>query len=405
MKARLLTALLLIFSAYMAAQPKCVSQKYNQQRSLKNTTLKGYYPYTDIVQESISTDGSTAPANTVIRIPVVIHNLYHTPAEKITDIEVAQQLQTLNDCFRKRNNDTANTPVYFKGIAADVEIEFVLATSDPRRRYTTGIVKKYTPVKAWEYSDNMKSALFMGADAWDGSKYLNIWVCNLSDYAGYSSLPGEDISKDGIVLSHSVFGANQKTLVHEAGHWLNLQHLWGDDYCGDDGVSDTPKQADYTMGCPTGVRITCTNGPTGDMYMNYMDFTSDACTNMFTKGQKNRMRALFVQGGPRNTLLSSTGLSAPLILEIPLPEEDPKWLQPAIYPIPATSAITLDISYDVRWMGKTIFISNQQGQMVMNVTITSKIQSIDITRLQPGMYFLAAKKDDGESIKQKFIKM
>ncbi len=98
-------------------------------------------------------------------------------------------------------------------------------------------------------------------------------------------------------------------------------------------------------------------------------------------------------------------MDAPLIFEIPVPEEDPKWLQPRLYPVPATTQLTLDLSYDVRWVGKSIQITNLQGQTIMVVTITSKIQQIDISRLQPGMYFLAAKKGDGESIKQKFIKL
>ena len=156
---------------------------------------------------------------------------------------------------------------------------------------------------------------------------------------------------------------------------------------------------------PFRIRITCGNGPTGDMYMNYMDFTSDACTNLFTNGQKARMRALFAPGGARNGILSSTGLNAPLIFESPLPDDSPKWLHPQLYPNPATNEIILDLAYDIRWIGKTIFVTDLLGQSVMNVPITSKNQHIDISRLQPGMYFLAAKKDDGESMKMKFIKL
>jgi Secretion system C-terminal sorting domain len=114
---------------------------------------------------------------------------------------------------------------------------------------------------------------------------------------------------------------------------------------------------------------------------------------------------LFVTGGLRNSFLFSKGLDAPLIFEIPVPEEDPKWLHPRLYPVPATTQLTLDLSYDVRWVGKTILVTNLQGQTIMVVTITSKIQLIDISRLQPGIYFLAAKKGDRESIKQKFIKL
>jgi len=180
--------------------------------------------------------------------------------------------------------------------------------------------------------------------------------------------------------------------------------LWGDQYCGDDGVADTPKQAGFNIECPNVINVTCDNGPYGDMYMNYMDLTNDGCMNMFTLGQKARMRALFAPGGARNKLLISTGLNPPLINAIPLPEEDPRWLHPQLYPNPASSQLTLDFAYDIRWIGKTVRILNLQGQTLMTVVITAKAQRIDITKLQAGMFFLAAKKDDGESLKLKFIK-
>jgi hypothetical protein len=139
--------------------------------------------------------------------------------------------------------------------------------------------------------------------------------------------------------------------------------------------------------------------------MNYMDFTSDACTNLFTKDQKARMMALFAPGGVRYSLLASTGLSTPLIFESPLPDESPKWLHPQMYPNPATTRLILDLAYDIRWIGKTIFVTNLQGQTVISVVITSKNLQIDISRLQSGIYFLAAKKDDGESMKVRFMKL
>src|ERR1043165_4981181 len=98
-----------------------------------------------------------------------------------------------------------------------------------------------------------------------------------------------------------------RTAVHEVGHWLGLKHIWGDAACGDDLVEDTPPQGWYTQGCPTGFHSSCNNGVMGDMYMNYMDYTSDACMNLFTAGQKQRMRALFATGGARASLLQSKG--------------------------------------------------------------------------------------------------
>jgi len=127
--------------------------------------------------------------------------------------------------------------------------------------------------------------------------------------------------------------------------------------------------------------------------------------NLFTKGQKARMQAVFAPGAARNSLLSSAGLDKPLIYESALPEEDPRWLQVKMYPNPVTTTLYIDFSYDVRWLGKTIFISNLVGQSVNNVTISSKIQAIDVTNFKPGIYFLAAKNDQGVSMKLKFIKL
>lgn len=407
------TFFIIAFTSQLTAQQKCSSYSYQQEQLKDNPSLMNRIQAIEIfTKQQLDNIITSRTEGTVIKIPVVVHILYHTPAEKINDAQVVSQIDALNKYFRRRNADTMNTPVHFRQLAADCEIEFQLAKSDPRKRSTSGIVRKYTPIAKWKADDMMKFSSQMGDDAWDAKSYLNIWVCNLEKFAGYASMPGDDEKKDGLVISYSAFGTGSatsgydmgKTAVHEAGHWLNLKHLWGDENCGDDGVSDTPKQASYTIGCPTTVRMTCSNGPYGDMYMNYMDFTSDACINMFTLGQKGRMRSLFAANGPRNSLLISKGLDAPLIFESPLPQEDPKWLHPQLYPNPASNEISLDLAYDLRWLGKTIFVTNLQGQNIMNVSITSKNMKIDISRLQAGMYFIAAKKDDGESMKQKFIK-
>ncbi|MBL7749402.1 MAG: T9SS type A sorting domain-containing protein [Chitinophagaceae bacterium] len=410
-----LILLALAFTVQLFSQEPCNSFSYQQAELAKDPVLSARIRSVEnFIQQQSASRVTSRLDGVVIKIPVVVHILYHSPQEKITDAQVVSQIAALNKYFRRRNTDTASAPTHFRALAADCEIEFHLATSDPRRRSTSGITRKYTPVTKWGADDKMKFAAEMGADAWDTKSYLNIWVCNLDKFAGYATLPGTDEKKDGLVINYTAFGTNNgssvfslgKTAVHEAGHWLNLRHLWGDEYCGDDGVNDTPKQASYTSGCPSVVRITCGNGPHGDMYMNYMDFTNESCTNMFTEGQKARMRALFENGGPRQSLLSSKGLDLPLFSSIPLPEEpDPKWLRPNLYPNPASTELMLDLSYDIRWIGKTIFVTNMQGQLVMNVSISSKNQRIDVSRLQAGVYFIAAKKDDGESMKLKFVKL
>jgi hypothetical protein len=398
-------------------QERCYTYSYQQEQLRNNAALAEKMNAIEaFTKQHISTSANNITnriEGNIIKIPVVVHVLYHTQSEKISDAQVQKQLDVLNSCFRHRNADSVKTPAYFKPLAADVEIEFQLARSDTRSRSTTGIIKKYTPITKWVMDDKMKFSGNMGDDAWDSKSYLNIWICNLDKLAGYSSLPGGDPAKDGLVIDFGALAAIHggsgydlgKTAVHEVGHWLGLKHLWGDENCGDDGVNDTPKQASYTGGCPSTIRITCNNGPHGDMYMNYMDFTNDECINLFTLGQKARMRAIFEPGGPRNTILSSKGLDQPLIFESPLPESDPQWLHPQLYPNPAISVFTLDLSYDPRWIGKVIQVMNLQGQTVMQVQITSKTQQVGINKLQAGVYFLAAKKDDGESIKLRFVKL
>lgn len=403
-----LVAALLFQFQFLSAQERCSTVSYMEACLSKDPALA--IRIKEAEQKKINSASRIFTG--VVKIPVVVHNLYHLPEEKISDVQVLSQIEALNTYFRKRNADTAGIPSYFRSLAADCEIEFQLAISDPRKRSTSGIIRKYTPVTSWGPDDKMKFSTEMGDDAWDSKSYLNIWVCNMDKYAGYAAVPGSEAAKDGIVISYKSFGVTSsgsygmgKTAVHEVAHWLGLKHIWGDAYCGDDGIDDTPKQASYTTGCPSAIRITCGNAPYGDMYMNFMDLTNDLCLKMFTTGQKEKMRSFFEPGGVRESLLYSKGLNMPLISEIPVPTEDPKWLEPKIYPNPATNELKLDLAYDIRWIGEKIFVTNIVGQNIINLIVTSKSQTIDISKLQPGTYFLAAKRTDGLSMKLKFVKL
>lgn len=416
MKGLLTLVALLFLSAKAFTQKGCATYSIYQKEIINDPAFK-------TAQESIEeftkkfTDRSAYQARittaAVIRIPVVVHVLYHFPSQKISDDIIREQINVLNADYRRKNGDTSLTPVWFRGVAADCEIEFQLATSDPRRFSTSGIVKKYTPITEWKSDDKMKFNSEMGDDAWDTKSYFNIWVCSLGDLAGYATLPGGDILKDGIVIDFGAFGVSSnvsayglgRTAVHETGHWLNLKHIWGDSDCGDDSVEDTPKQETYSVECPTGIHKSCNNGPNGDMYMNYMDLTPDQCMNLFTLGQKTRMRALFADGGVRASILTSVGLSAPLYTPAPIGLPDPKWLFTSIYPNPVTDKLNINVEYDIRWLGKVITVNNLSGQAVMYIKINSAAMQADMTTLRPGVYFLTARKDDGEVIRHKFIKM
>tara|TARA_B100001142_G_scaffold163489_1_gene163542 strand:+ start:7013 stop:9688 length:2676 start_codon:yes stop_codon:yes gene_type:complete len=266
-------------------------------------------------------------SKSVITIPVVVHVIYKTSSQNISDAQVFSQMDILNEDFRKNNSDASSVPSAFASVAADSEIEFCLAVRDPNGNPTTGITRTYTSNSSFSGYTSMKYSSNGGQDAWNTSDYLNIWVCNLaSGLLGFATFPGGNSSTDGVVCDYEYFGDMGtatypynlgRTATHEVGHYLNLYHIWGDSYCGNDQVSDTPKHEEANYGCPSFPHASSCSGTgsSGEMFMNYMDYTNDACMFMFSTGQKNRMRATL--NGSRSSLLSSLGcqvISPPIIV-------------------------------------------------------------------------------------------
>ncbi len=258
----------------------------------------------------------------VVKIPVVVHVVYNTPDQNISDAQIQSQIRILNEDYRKLNTDVTAVPSVFQPLAADAKIEFALACKAPGGGTTNGIIRKSTPVAGFSPNDAVKFSRDGGSDAWPRDTYLNIWVCNLTGgVLGYAQFPGGPADTDGVVIDSTAFGDTGtaaspfnkgRTATHEIGHWLNLRHIWGDDcpsgdQCsGSDLVADTPNQECMNYGCPTFPHVSCSNGPNGDMFMNYMDYTDDACMVMFTHGQSARMDAAI--SGPRSAIMSSDGL-------------------------------------------------------------------------------------------------
>jgi hypothetical protein len=260
----------------------------------------------------------------LVTIPVVVHVVYNTTAENISDAQIQSQITVLNQDFRRLNADVANTPSAFSGLVGDANIEFCLATTDPNGNPTNGVLRVPTSATSFSTNNTVKSSTSGGSNAWNASRYLNMWVCDISgSILGYAQFPGGSASTDGVVIDYQYFGTNGtatapfnkgRTATHEVGHWLNLFHIWGDDgtgCTGSDQVTDTPNAAGSNVGCPAFPRVTCSNGPNGDMFMNYMDYTDDACMYMFSNGQVARMQALFATGGARASLLTSNGCGTP----------------------------------------------------------------------------------------------
>lgn len=270
----------------------------------------------------------------ILVIPVVVHVVYSNDAEYINYDQIKKQIEVLNQDYRRLNWDTALTPAGFKSVASDVGIEFRLAQKDPSGKPTVGVT--FTKTKMLSFSDGdegIKSTEMGGSDPWDPNKYLNIWVGDLTSgssrllgYVPYPNLAGTNI--DGVAISYTAFSTYGtslnsrynlgRTVTHEVGHWLDLLHLWGlsaEGSCDTDYVDDTPSQRNETssaLNCPVypyKPADNCNNDSRGRMFSNYMDYTRDACMNMFSKGQAQKMLSFLTAQRP--SILTSNVLSSP----------------------------------------------------------------------------------------------
>lgn len=308
---QLLLFICLIGVGSITAQRDCGTMQHYQEQLLQNPDLlNNQQSIEKHTNKWIQNYGGDNKDGAIVTIPVVVHVVYNNNTENISDAQINSQMQILNDDFRRLNSDADGT----WSQAADTEIEFCLATQDPNGNATSGITRTSTSVSSFSTNDSVKFDSSGGKDAWPAADYLNIWVCDISGgILGYAQFPGGPASTDGVVNDYAYFGDIGtatapfdlgRTCTHEVGHYLNLRHIWGDGGCNvDDFVSDTPTSDASNGGCNTG-HVSCGSV---DMVQNYMDYSDDACMNLFTAGQRDRMQALFGSGGSRVSLLSSNG--------------------------------------------------------------------------------------------------
>lgn len=292
-------------------------------------------------QKTARTSSKTA-APTIITIPVVVHVIYNGQAigtaPNITDAQVESQITVLNQDFRKMLGTPGGEST--NPVAADIEIEFVLAKVDPNGNPTNGIDRVNMCQPSWsrtEIDETVKPATI-----WDPTQYMNMWSVQFakSSLLGYAQFPdasgltglsdsGGNANTDGVVSNYNAFGSKDydlnntfllqstydkgRTMTHEVGHWLGLKHIWGDggsrdtntkncnasDYC-----DDTPQAGWENYDCVTSDSCPLVAG--NDMIENYMDYTNDDCMNIFTLNQKDRIMTVMANSPRRNSLKTST---------------------------------------------------------------------------------------------------
>ncbi len=292
-----------------AISQRCASQEVLEQQLAADPTLRQRMLDIEATTQKILKNKSQyrlLSDGVTIEIPVIVHVIYKTAQENISDAQIESQIDVLTEDFTNANADRVNVPSHFKDEQTNVQIKFVLDR----------VVRKSSTKKSWSTNDDMKFTSKGGSNVIEPQKYLNIWVVNKmqsygSTILGYAQFPGGNWATDGVVIGYNFFGRagtlsapydKGRTATHEVGHWMNLRHIWGDATCGNDFVDDTPQHNTSNGGCPSIThRSTCAGAPL-EMWMNYMDYTYDQCMYMFTNGQKDRMRTVFAAGGFRNAL-------------------------------------------------------------------------------------------------------
>ena len=245
------------------------------------------------------TMASARIVNGRIEIPVVVNVLYRTTTENISLAQIQSQIDVLNKDFNAANSDFNQVPSLFAGVKANVGISFVLEA----------VYRKATTKTSWGTNDAMKIASQGGIAPTSPTTKMNLWACTIGGgILGYAQFPGGSSSTDGVVIDSKYLGNTGtavypfnlgRTATHEVGHWMNLRHIWGDATCGSDLVSDTPTHNAANSGVPAYPHYSTCSGNPVEMTMNYMDYTDDRGMYMFSTGQKTRMNAIFLSGGPR----------------------------------------------------------------------------------------------------------
>ncbi len=331
-------------------------------------------------------------SRSLITIPVVVHVVWNKEEENISDEQILSQIEVLNQDFQAQNGEVGTVPSNFSDRLANVEFEFCLATTDPRGNTTNGIERVFTSISNIGSNEaRLKYATRGGTDAWDTERYLNFWVAKRGDgILGQATNPDElPTEEQGLIIDYRAFGTLGiaaenapyhlgRTATHELGHYFGLQHLWGSERsCStDDGLEDTPPQSEtYANECPNSPMLSCGNS---DMYMNFLNYSDDACMAMFTEQQKALMWATLNEF--RAGLLTSEGCNTSVAVEKTPIEQLMK-----IYPNPAYDKIWLEFPSDIRFPN-TVFIYNSIGKLEQSLTLASNIACLNTQAFPTGVY-------------------
>lgn len=326
----ILFSILLMNFYSLKAQERCAVPKLLEEREKKYPTLnaQNFEKWIDVKQSS-KRNTSQRNAKVILQVPVVFHIIHNGEpigtGSNVLKSRIDRQLEILNEDFNRLNEDSIETLEEFQGSAASFEIEFIYAKQSPDGFETNGIVR--VPGSQASYSYQEREVL-SSESYWPSEDYLNIWVADLAGGSlGWAEFPVSNLEGleeasnnrliDGVTVDYVFLGENPdspsfeskgRTVTHEMGHFFGLRHIWGDGGCSvDDFCEDTPLASSSSTGCNL-TKATCESL---DMVQNFMDYSDDACMNIFTNDQKTRVRTVIENSPRRQSLTESNGLEAP----------------------------------------------------------------------------------------------
>jgi len=333
-----------MYKQYLLAHPEIA--QYQEQ--IEQQTIQYYKKHPGQLGHFARTTG--ANDTVYYDIPVVVHVMhdYGIELSYLTDNFIYNMISTMNIVYSGLNTDLSEViPPFQKYIGSSV-IRFHLATIDPNGNPTIGITHHRTYLTYG--GDDMAKM-----DQWAPQSYYNIWFENVigagsapgSIILAYSNFPAAAAAypfNDGVISRYNADQYSNYTIEHETGHYFNLLHPWNNNgagegvcggpnpstgvmrvYCGDDYVDDTPPTYGhpstcplYDTGCAENYFVIYTDIYGNDSLVNYPDTTNtqnimdySACTDMFTKGQVQRMYAALNSSiGYRNNLYDTANLIA-----------------------------------------------------------------------------------------------
>ena len=376
--------------------------------SQRCATIAPGYEFEEWIKKNINTFSSKGMMQQ-FTIPVIIHVIHDGEIEgtgsNISDLQITSQIQVLDEDYNAENLDISNVPAEWKDRIANCNINFELAAADPSGNLLTepGIDRINRNSRGFNsppYDRTYFDASIKPATIWDYNKYLNIWVSVFSGgILGYATFPPStqlpglvspygNSETDGVVIDHRAFGTVGtlftsynlgRTATHEIGHWLGLRHIWGDEAgCAeDDYVSDTPMQKAENTGCPIHPEVSnrCNAFDPGSMFMDYMDYTDDACMYMFTNGQKARMHAALTTSPQRISVANSYIFPDDIM---------------TIKPNPSTSPLSLYINSNVE-EDAVFYVYDVLGNIV-NIQhepkVSKQVVALSLLGMPSGVYFI-----------------